>query len=233
MYKSIYDTRVDNFLILLNEHFDGKKTEFAKALQLENPSFLSRITSPKQPKKISDMLARKMEQVTQNPAFWMDMPHLEQSHLSSFEERYALIPSFSIKACCGSGMLVDFEEVSDGFAFRTEWIQRKGYRADALEVIRAAGDSMLPIVRDGDILLIDRSQTRLSPTRPATYVIAYAHEISVKMLYYLPEEQRIILSSTNPDKNRFPDKTLAFDEQNQEDQTFRVIGRVVWHGGEM
>ena len=60
MYKSIYEVRLNNFLFLLEHHFGGKKIDFAQALELENASFLSRITTTKNPKNIGDALARKI-----------------------------------------------------------------------------------------------------------------------------------------------------------------------------
>ena len=237
MYKSIYEVRLNNFLFLLEHHFGGKKIDFAQALELENASFLSRITTTKNPKNIGDALARKMEEITGKPPFWMDLPHPENDKqpepVLMLENKYAIIHSLSIRACCGSGALVDFEEVSDGYAFKREWIERKGYQVNNLEVIRAAGDSMFPLIRDGDILLVDKNQTALSPTRSATYVISYAGEASIKIIQYAPETNEVTLVSANPDKIKYPDRKIYLTEDNQENETFRIVGRIVWHGGEM
>ena len=92
---------------------------------------------------------------------------------------------------------------------------------------------MLPAIRDGDILLVDRSQTTLSPTRVDTYVVLYSGEISIKKVKLSISENKITLMSENSDKEKYPNTHIVFSEMNQENETFNILGRVVWHAGEI
>ena len=160
-------------------------------------------------------------------------PEPQENPEAMLSKKYVIVNSLTVKACCGDGRFIDFEEVKGGFAFKRQWLDRKGLDPDSLDVICAMGDSMQPTIGDGNILLIDKSQTALSATKPMVCVVSYANEISVKRVFYSPEKSEVILSSDNPDKINYPNKIITFTEDNQLSSTFRVIGRVVWHGGEI
>ena len=145
------------------------------------------------------------------------------------QNKYVVVPSIDIKACCGNGYAIEFESVSGGFAFRKEWVTRMGLDGHNLEVIRASGKSMEPTIFDGNILLVDRSDTILSRTKAKIYVVGYDGDVMIKRVKL--EEDAIILSADNENKKEFHNIIIKLNSESQLTETFHVLGRVVWQGG--
>lgn len=137
-------------------------------------------------------------------------------------QEFLYVPQLSVTTSAGNGHAIDQEIEVGKFAFRRSWIQRKGLNPLQLSVITARGRSMEPTVRDGDILLVDTSeQTRLTE---GMYVIDYGGESRCKRLMPL-FDGGLKICSDNPD---YPPEEL---KPGQVDQ-IRVVGRVIWVGGE-
>ncbi|MNG11146.1 putative HTH-type transcriptional regulator [compost metagenome] len=112
-------------------------------------------------------------------------------------------------------------------AFKKEWLRTKGLNPKNLKVIYADGDSMWPTVSDHDVLLVDESRNEL--TDGQVYVLASADKgVIVKRLIKTALGSWIIRSD-NEDKNDYPDQVLSRNEINEH----RIIGRVVWRGGDL
>lgn len=140
-------------------------------------------------------------------------------------DKYALIPLHQVSAECGNGYHNDHEEVEGELAFRRDWLSSIGLKANNLRVIYATGDSMYPVILDGDVLLVDMSDKEFKNGRIYT-LLRPDGSVSVKRMIQKMTGGWII-SSDNPDKRQFPDEEC--------DQTtlhsLPVIGRVVWRGG--
>ncbi len=137
-------------------------------------------------------------------------------------QEYLYVPQLNVTTSAGGGNHVDQEIEVGRFAFRRSWIQRKGLSAGKLRVITARGRSMEPTVRDGDILLVDTSeQIRLTE---GIYVIDYGGESRCKRLMPL-FDGGLKICSDNPD---YPPEEVKAGQIDQ----VRVVGRVIWVGGE-
>lgn len=135
---------------------------------------------------------------------------------------YLYVPQLSVSTSAGGGNHIDQEIEVGKFAFRRSWVQRKGLIAGKLRVITARGRSMEPTVRDGDILLVDTSeQIRLTE---GIYVIDYGGESRCKRLMPL-FDGGLKICSDNPD---YPPEEVKAGQIDQ----VRVVGRVIWVGGE-
>jgi len=105
-------------------------------------------------------------------------------------------------------------------AFREQWLDRiTSAKDEDLAVLFADGDSMEPTLRDGDTMLIDRSQVNIR--RPGIYVIGFEGTLNVKRVSVNELEGTIRISSDNPAYSSY-DATL--------EDNFQVAGRVVWIG---
>lgn len=149
----------------------------------------------------------------------------DQSSGSPSDKDYALIPQFSAKADCGDGYLNDHVELTEGLAFKRDWLKRINARPENLFVIYASGDSMEPYIFEGDVVLFDTSQTE--PKDKQVYVIRRPDGgNSIKRL-----TQQLsgvwVIRSDNPDKNANPDE-LASEESIHD---MPILGRVIWRGG--
>lgn len=138
---------------------------------------------------------------------------------------YMAVPVYDVRAAAGSGAMVEAEEVVDFLHFKQEWIRAELHAQPAdLSLIYVDGESMEPMLRPGDVILINRSDQAV--TREGIYVLRMDGALLVKRLQRKPGGV-IKVSSDNPAYDPFevkPDQATA---------DFAVIGRVVWSGRRM
>ncbi len=119
----------------------------------------------------------------------------------------------------GGGALGVEERAFDAFRFSTRWLREQGLEAAMLSAIAVAGDSMEPLLRDGDEILVDRTPR---PLREGIHVLRLGDARLVKRVQQ-GKPGRLTLISENP---HYPPMDVGLDEVD-------VIGRVVWKGGRL
>jgi len=109
-------------------------------------------------------------------------------------------------------------------AFRHDWI-RGVFRVTPDEIVMevAVGESMHPTIRDGDLLLVDTTDRAV--TGFGIYVVEVAGERLVKRVQRKVDGSMVLISD-NPSYQ--PDLVPA-----EIAERLKVIGRVVWAGGEI
>lgn len=90
-------------------------------------------------------------------------------------------------------------------------------RFENLDIIRVVGDSMLPAIKDGEYIIVERS---LSARNGDTVIANIDGELYVKRLYKIPLEQWVRLESEN---DIYPPIELNTPEKLQ---AFRIVGVV-------
>ena len=145
----------------------------------------------------------------------------------AIEDKYAHIPQYSAKAAAGIGHENPHVETVATLAFKREWLRVKGVKAESLMVIYAEGDSMWPTINDHDVLLVDHS--KIEPINGDVFVLSSADRGAiVKRLVQSPLGGWIIRSD-NEDKDEYGDLLLSRSDLNEH----RIIGRVIWRGGDL
>jgi phage repressor protein C with HTH and peptisase S24 domain len=136
---------------------------------------------------------------------------------------YAYIPLYDVRARGGAnGAVVDGESVLDVLAFKEDWIRQEVRAAPGdLRLIFVEGDSMVPDLRPGDIVMIDHTDT--SARREGAYVIRMDGALLVKTLQRLPGGV-IKVISRNAAYEPFTVNVSALAGSDD----FAIIGRVVW-----
>jgi len=143
------------------------------------------------------------------------------------DDKYAFIPQYSAKAAAGIGHENPHVESLATLAFKREWLRIKGVNEKHLIVIYADGDSMWPTINDHDVLLLDTSKTE--PADGQVFVLSSADKGAiVKRLVKTPLGGWIIRSD-NDDCDDYADVVLARSEVNEH----RIIGKVIWRGGDL
>jgi len=132
-----------------------------------------------------------------------------------------MVPKVRARLAAGRSSLETSGEVVGHFAFRFEWIHAKGSPKDMV-LMDVAGDSLEPLIRDGDTVLVDQSQSEIIVGK--LFAVALDDEVFIKSLHRKPG--MLVLRSYN--KLYDPIDIDLHDES----LNFRVIGRVVWHCGE-
>ncbi|HCY85157.1 MAG TPA: transcriptional regulator [Desulfobacteraceae bacterium] len=132
------------------------------------------------------------------------------------EQKFRQIPKVAARLSAGTGSFETEQDVSDYLSFPTAWLSRKGSAA-AMVAMEVFGQSMEPLIREGDTVLIDQSQTRIMAG--AIYAVGVDDTILVKRLEKHPDA--LVLCSDNTDFSPIHLDADALDK-------VRVLGRVIW-----
>lgn len=116
------------------------------------------------------------------------------------------------------------EERDRSHAFRRDWIVRRRFKEEAMKIIDVVGDSMEPLIRNGDVVCINTADR--VPKSGEIYAIATSDGPRVKYLYRRDRDGLWELRSENPAPKYAPE---VVTEQHQ----LEVVGRVVWRAGDV
>lgn len=132
----------------------------------------------------------------------------------SFLPLYATVGDMGPGRCCS-------DEVIDWLAFSNEWL-RIELRATVMDlaVIVVSGDSMLPTICPGEMLIVDHSKRFLHGD--GIYVLNINGNCMVKRVQIMVD-QTIRIVSDNP---AYPPQVV----RNGDIEGINITGRVIWHG---
>ncbi len=133
---------------------------------------------------------------------------------------YTLVPLYNVEASAGHGSLVEYEEKISQIAFRSDWITEKKLNKNQLATIKARGDSMLPTISDGDILLIDTRINKI--TDDSIYIIKNDGHLVVKRIQQNFDGSINIIS----DNKIYEKETIPKDNTDK----IIIVGKVIWNG---
>lgn len=147
---------------------------------------------------------------------------ISPEQVTASQEDLIMIPMVEAILSAGTGSLETSGQMAREYAFRRDFIQRKGNPANMV-LMRVRGDSMQPEVMDNDVVLLDQSKTRPHPG--PIFAVGIEDAIYLKRVDMLPGQ--IVLKSVNPDY-----APIHVDMGEQTRDQFRVIGQVLWVGRE-
>ncbi|VUS50467.1 XRE family transcriptional regulator [Klebsiella spallanzanii] len=181
-----------------------------------------------QPRKIKEIA--KALGVTQT---WLQLGIEENGSLSDFvveelEETtvdpsvFASIPVLDIELSAGNGCEAEvIESVVDTFPLRRIDLRKAGVAASNARIVKIWGNSLLPVLNNGDHVAVDISQSK--PIRDGNlYALRDGVLLRVKVMINQPDGG-VLLRSFN--KDEYPDEILTLDERRAR---IHVIGRVFW-----
>ena len=144
----------------------------------------------------------------------------EKSYAASRgDEDFHAIPRLSLAAAAGPGQFAGGETPFDNFGFSGRWLRENGFDPKMLSALTVEGDSMEPLLRHGDEILVDRG-SRFE--RDGVHVVRMGDTLMVKRLASAGAG-RIALLSQNL---AYPPVEVSLDE-------VEVLGRVVWKSGRL
>src|SRR5690606_34156267 len=155
-----------------------------------NSSYLQQFVTKGSPRKLEEEDRRKLA----------DFFAVAESELGAPEDRgrprgeFVDIPRLPLEASAGPGATGAQEIPFDSFRFSRRWLREQGLEPAQLSAIRVMGDSMDPLLRDGDEILVDRSPR---PFREGVHVVRLGEALHVKLLQAVPPA-RLRLISKNP-----------------------------------
>ena len=127
------------------------------------------------------------------------------------------VPRLAVAASAGPGATVAEEEPFDAFRFSRRWLREQGLDGSMLSAIAVEGDSMEPLLRAGDEVLVDR---RAQPFRDGIHVVRMGETLLVKRVAALGSGRFALLS-----------QNLAYPPQEVSADEIEIVGRVVWKSG--
>ncbi len=131
---------------------------------------------------------------------------------------YSLIPKVKARLCAGTGSLETEGEVIGYYAFKTDFLRRKG-RPKKMVLMDVTGESMEPVLMDCDTVLIDESQREIIDG--GLFAVGLDQEVFVKYLIRVPG--KLVLKSKNPEYD-----PIEVDMNGEISSSVRIIGRIVW-----
>jgi len=181
-----------------------------------NSSYLQQYIARGSPRKLEEDDRRKLAEF-----FGVNESALgaseEKSFASGLRSDWIEVPRLPLDASAGPGALTAEEVAFDTFQFSARWLREQGLAPGQLAAIRVMGDSMDPLLRDGDEILVDRTPR---PFREGVHVVRLGDALHVKLLQALP-----------PDRLRLVSKNDAYEPVEVAMADVDVVGRVVWKGG--
>lgn len=132
------------------------------------------------------------------------------------------IPLYDLRAAAGDGAATpDYPELIRHFDFPEWWLKDVLHCSPvAVLIFIAWGDSMKPDVQPGDLLIVDTRHTHVQAD--ALYVFEMDGGVFIKKLQRLPGGKLKVISA-NQDYD-------AYTITPAGDPTFKVVGRVAFHG---
>ncbi|WP_459990178.1 XRE family transcriptional regulator [Methylosoma difficile] len=131
---------------------------------------------------------------------------------------YVEIAHYNVQAAAGSGAIPISEELLQPLAFRRDWLVKRHLSPNDLVIVDVKGESMEPKLLNGDLVLVDKSQTDIASGK--TFVLRMDGHILVKNLQLLPHGL-VQVASFN---TGYPAYQVDLSDESLD---MAVIGRVV------
>lgn len=126
---------------------------------------------------------------------------------------------FDIEASAGGGAVITDEDPIYEIGFAPEMLQSISRAAnDELAVIRVRGDSMMPTLMDGDMMLVDTTKQNLN--YDGMFILRYDDVLRVKRIDKNPASGLLLVKSDNQ----------MYEAFSVSPSDLVVVGRVVWIG---
>jgi phage repressor protein C with HTH and peptisase S24 domain len=183
-----------------------------------NPAYLQQYVRRGSPRHLDEPDLRRIAEYLGIAADTIATRPLGREGEGREQEAWIDVPRLPLEASAGPGAVAESETAHDAFRFSRRWLRESGLEGAELSAIRVEGDSMEPLLRSGDDILVDRRKR----SGDGVFVVRIEDVLHVKQVQ--PRGQgRLALVSANP----------AYAPMELADSEVEVIGRVVWKGGRM
>lgn len=134
---------------------------------------------------------------------------------------YVAIPYVHVKFAAGNGLEPTLEEQADQSRalISRRWFETHGTSAANCKMFDVTGDSMEPMIFDGDQIIVDMSDVEIRPGK--IYAFIFGGDLRVKKLIPLMSGG-FLVKSTN---SQYVDETISKDDLSV--AYFRIVGRVI------
>lgn len=135
---------------------------------------------------------------------------------------FSLVPKYRARLSGGPGAYAWTQDVESHLSFKNAWLNGKCNK-DAAALFEVRGDSMSPLITDGDIVLVDTSKNVPGDlVEGKIYAFSEGDRVKVKRLMWRGAD----LWAISENKTESPDAPVDRDG-------FNLIGKVIWVGHEV
>ena len=211
----------------LQDMVRDKRTSLAALSRLlgRNPAYLQQYVSRGSPRHLDEPDLRKIAQFLGISTRVIDTRLFDgrtsDAGVEGIDEReqgdWVDVPRFALGASAGPGALPEEEISYDSFRFSRRWLAEQGFEGAKLSAITVEGDSMEPLLNDGDEILVDRAPRAF---RDGVHVVRLGDTLMVKRVASAGAGRLSLLS-----------QNLAYPPVSVPAEDVEIIGRVVWKGG--
>jgi len=180
-----------------------------------NSSYLQQYITKGSPRKLEEDDRRVLAQF-----FGVDEGALgapEEKSYNSPRGDWVEVPRLAVEASAGPGATAVTERAFDAFRFSRKWLTQQGLEHGHLAAVRVVGDSMGPLLREGDEVLVD---TTPRPFRDGIYLVRLDENLLVKRVAGQGGGRLSLLS-----------QNLAYPPIAVDAKDVTLVGRVVWKSG--
>lgn len=185
-----------------------------------NPSYLQQFIRKGSPRKLEEQDRAKLAQF-----FGVGEEELRETQDKSYVQApmrresgdWVDVPRLDLGASAGPGRVAGNEAAFDTFRFSRRWLAEQGLERAQLSAITVEGDSMEPLLNNGDEILVDCSPR---PFRDGIHVVRLGDTLMVKRV-----------ASAGPGRVALLSQNLAYPPVEVAAEEVAIIGRVVWKGG--
>lgn len=181
-----------------------------------NPTYLQQYITKGSPRKLEEEDRRFLAQFLGVNESELGGPR-DKSYDRPGDAQWIEVPRLEVDASAGPGAANAQDQVFDAFRFSKRWLTEQGLEGAELSAIRVVGDSMEPLLREGDEVLVDR---RDQPFRDGVHVVRLDESLLVKRVASKGGGRYSLLS-----------QNLAYPPIDVSADEFAIIGRVVWKSG--
>jgi len=212
-------------LLALTEE-KGVSLAALSALIGRNSTYLQQFVRKGSPRKLEEGDRRKLAEFLGVDESELGAPEYISHNLPSalggkqgINRDWLEIPRLAVEVSAGPGALGGDDGAIGAFRFSSRWLRGQGLDPSMLSAIVVAGDSMEPVLRDGDEILVDRTPR---PLRDGIHVVRVGDALLVKRVQ-AGVPGRLVLESQNP----------AYRPIELEPGEAEIVGRVVWKSGRL
>jgi Peptidase S24-like len=183
-----------------------------------NPAYIQQFLKRGSPRRLAEEDRTRLALYFGVDEVMLGAPAKAATPRSGLRAGFVPIPRFDVGASAGPGTLAEDEQQQGSIGFDARWLRSIGRDPARLSMLKVTGDSMEPLLLDGDDILVDQNDT--APIRSgALYVFRYLGELKVKRLE--PGGTSLVIRSENPRFHPVVVHDLA---------EVSIVGRVVWSG---
>lgn len=227
---------MDPILSTIDEALQRKGLTDAAASKLAvgHASLIKNLRMPREGEKRYNLPALQRLAEVLDLEFYFGPPRdvglIEQISIDGLE--FAHVPLHDASLAAGGGIENSTEAVIDYLAFRRDWLKKIGVSPSTAVLARIEsgelGESMIPTVHPGDVVLIDTSKRQIPVRRPdykskRAPIYAFRTEMGARVKRLAEIGDMVVLTSDNPD---FGPEFVRKDDWSETS----IIGKVMWWG---